>query len=398
MNCSSCGAAVADESLGFCTEWGETFGAAQNAEGDASDGDFGQQEDGADYGEGYDAEGDGSEGYDEEPQGPSAAERLEQLSATVMGPVGAVSRSVGDVFQSVLDDPGLRGVLPGGSLTLAGLGVMAVALLLWALPFIAGGLGPLGAGVMVVWGVLAGLNEWYVLNHSEVREGRSVRPMPAALENLPRELWHPGTAWLFALLTCTYAFWVLGSGVVSLLWLVAAVLIGYEQGQRYFLAPREEGDEELEGASLGHYRWVILGAVLCCVSLLLPWSKVTNAYSGTLSGRQQPLSPLTLMMLLLLICSVVRNRSLNRVHPLVLLLIGVWLLMWPALMMSPYYVGPWVYLPGLLLIEGVIGYHFMRLIRGPEAEAEDSGEESEAGSEEEPSEDEEQASDLKLQS
>lgn len=371
MNCSNCKAAIVDESLGFCTECGESFGVIANAHGGVgelepeADGGY---DDGGYADEGYANEGYANEGYDEgqgwqdaPPRGPTPSEQLEQLGAKVFGPVGAVARQVGDVFQSVLDDPRLRGLLPGGSLTLLGLGCVALALLLSALPFLPGvGLG--GTLVMGVLGVIAGLNEWHYLAELEPQEGRPVWPFPEALRALPRELWEPRTSRLFALLTCTYALWMLGVGFLSLVWLLAAVLIGYEQGQRFFLEPLDQGPAHAFTVGKRH-RWVVVGVVLCTLSLLMPWTRLSAR--SFQSGFELPLSPLTQALLLLLACSTLKRKSLEGLHPLLLALSAVWLTMWGLLMMYVYCVGPWVYLFGLLLIDAVIGFHLVQLTRGP---------------------------------
>ncbi|PTL83053.1 zinc ribbon domain-containing protein [Vitiosangium sp. GDMCC 1.1324] len=342
MNCSNCGHAISDESLGFCTECGQLL--------DSQGG-----------GEGYNAGEDGyNPDYAWEAPPPSAAERLEQLLSKVAEPLRSVGGLVSEAFQSVLDHPALRSLLPGGSLTLLGLGLVGLALLLSMVPFIAG-IGVAGAAVMLLMAPLVAVNEWRLISQPELQErgATPLRRLPESLENLPEDTQHPAIAQLFALLTCTFALRMLGVGFISLVWLLAALMLGYDQGRIYFAdTPEDSGDLEAGTRGIRSHRWVVLGVVICSFSLLLPWTRGTLQVSG-LSGAEQPLSPLTQGTLLLLACSAVRHRGLSALHPLVLILMGVWVSLWFFLMMSPYAVGPWFYLPGLLVLDGIIVFHFL---------------------------------------
>ncbi|QRK10129.1 hypothetical protein JQX13_08550 [Archangium violaceum] len=307
--------------------------------------------------------GDYNPEYSWEAPPPSTAERLEQLLSKVAGPVGAVAGQVGEAFRSVLDDPRLRSLLPGGSLTLLGLGLVGLALLLSFLPFVMG-IGLIATGVMLLAGALVAVNEWRIISQPELQVPGSapLRRLPPSLENLPEDTQHPAIARLFALFTCAYAVLMLGFGPVSLVWMLAALMLGYDQGRMYFAdAPPEELDMHPHGLRL--HRWVVVGVVLCSFSLLLAWGRGTLHAPG-LSGAEQPLSVLTQSSLLLLACSAVKHRGLSALHPLALILMGVWLTLWFFLMMSPYAVGPWFYLPGLLVLDAVIVFHLVRLGRG----------------------------------
>jgi hypothetical protein len=344
-SCSSCGHPFGDEVPYFCPECGqEVPGSESYGDGDYEDG--GVSADGASW----------------EPPPPSPFERLEEVLAKVSVPVLAVAGQVGAAFRSVLDDPRLRSHLPGGSLTLLGLGLVALALLLSLIPVVPG----IGWGSVVVlpWGALVAVNEWRLLSQPGAREpgSRPVPPLPPALASLPRDTRHPGIARTFALLTCTYAVLMLGLGPISLVWVLAGAVLGYDQGWRYF-ADRDEATDGVEGGSGPRlHRWVVAGVALCTFALLLPWTRGTLHVPG-LSGGDMPLSTHTLFTLLLLACSGVRHRGLSAFHPLLLILVAVWLMMWFLLNMSAYAVGPWFFLPGLLGVEAAIVRH-LTLLRG----------------------------------
>lgn len=186
---------------------------------------------------------------------------------------------------------------------------------------------------------------------------------PAALENLPEETRHPVIGYVFALLTCTQALLMFGLPI-SLLWMLAALVLGYDQGRRYF-AESPEDSQEAGAHGLRPHRWVVVGVVICSFSLLFSWTRGTLQVPAT-SGAEQPLSTLTQGTLLLLACSAVRHRGLSALHPLGLILMGVWLTLWFFLMMNVYTVGSWLFLPGLLLLDAVIVFHFLPKRRGGE--------------------------------
>jgi hypothetical protein len=227
-----------------------------------------------------------------------------------------VAGQVGDAIEGVLDDPRLRSRLPGESLTMLGLGLVALALLLSLVPFVAG-IGRIGSSVMLLAGVLVALNEW-----------RGVNPpgaLPPSLENLPEETQHPGISQAYAALVCTHALLMMGFGLVSILWLLAAIVLGFDQGRRFF-AFTEEDELEAGPFRQGMESWVVVGASVCTFAL--------------------------------------RRRGLSALHPIVLVIMGVWLPLWFFLNMSVYTVGPWLFLLGLLMIDAVIVAHFLQLYRG----------------------------------
>lgn len=370
MNCSKCGHSITDASLGFCTECGELL---ESMGGDASGGQGSEDYNAGDYNAGdYNAGNDGGDDYNPdfawEPPPPSGLERMEQLLSKVAEPVGAVARQVGEAFQGVLEHPSVRGVLPGGSLTLLGLGLVGLALLLSAIPGLQG-IGRFGGGVMFVMGLLVAVSEWRLRSQPETQEEgyALLPPLPAALENLPADLRHPVIGQVFALLTCTHALLMFGHPL-SVVWMLAALVLGYDLGRGYFADPPEDSyDLEAGTRGIRLHRWVVVGVVICSFSLFFSWTRGTLQVPA-LSGAEQPLSTLTQGTLLLLACSAVRHRGLSGFHPLGLILMGVWLTLWFFLMMNVYAVGPWLYLPGLLLLDAVIVFHFVQLRRGGDGE------------------------------
>lgn len=349
MTCAHCGHPVTDEAYRYCSECGEPLDDQGGGAGDGSDGT-------EEYNEGDYGEGDPGD-YQWEAPPPSAFERMSEGAAKVLAPVRDVAGQVGDSIEGVLDDPRLRSYLPGGSLTMLGLGLVTLALLLSLVPFVMG-IGPIGSSVMLLGGVLVALNEW-----------RGVTPpgtLPPSLENLPEETQHPGIAQAYAALVCTQALLMMGFGLISILWLLAAIVLGFDQGRRFFASAEEEEDDlEAGGYRQRLDRWVVVGASVCTFALLLSWVRSNVPMSG-LSGGEQPLATFTQLTLLLLAAFALRRRGLSALHPIALVIMAVWLTMWFFLNMSPYTVGPWFFLPGLLTLDAVIVLHLLQLRQGRE--------------------------------
>ncbi|HSP78189.1 MAG TPA: hypothetical protein VLQ93_06650, partial [Myxococcaceae bacterium] len=255
---------------------------------------------------------------------------------------------VGLAIQDVLEDPRLRARLPGGSLTLLGVGLVGAALLLSALPFVSG-LGVFWSAVMLLGGALVAVNAW-----RELRT-QGVRALPPVLENLPEVTRHPRIAQAYALLTCAHALMMLGFGLVPALWLLAAVVLGYEQGQRFLAGQPRRWDTFEPGEESLRFRlhpWVVAGAVLCTLALYVPWARSNLPLLGG-AGREQPLATFTQLALLVLGGLAMRRRGLASVPILVPVLLTVWLTVWFFLMLNPYTPGPWLFLPGLLMLDAV---------------------------------------------
>jgi hypothetical protein len=357
MTCAHCGHPVTDEAYRYCSECGEPLDGQGDEAGDER---YGTEEDGeGDPNAGEYGDGDYSDQAWEAPP-PSAMEQASVGLALVLAPVRDVAGQVGDAIESVLDDPRLRSHLPGESLTMLGLGLVVLALLLSLVPFVMG-IGFVGSSLVLLAGVLVALNEW-----------RGVTPpgtLPPALDNLPEETQHPGISQAFAALVCTQALLMMGFGLVSIVWLLAAIVLGFDQGRRFF-ASAEEEDQEAGGFRQGLDRWVVVGASLCTFALLLPWVRSNMPRAG-LSGGEQPLATFTQLCLVVLAAFALRRRGLSALHPIVLVVMAVWLTLWFFLNMSAYTVGPWFFLLGLLMLDAVVVLHFlqMRGDRQPGADA-----------------------------
>jgi hypothetical protein len=356
MNCSHCGQPIPDETYGVCLECGHPVEGAGDEASNTGDENPGSEDyNAADYGT-------GDESYAYEPPPPSPFERLSEVLAMALAPFRDIAGQIGDAIAGVLDDPRLRSRLPGGSLSLLGLGLVSLALLLSVLPAVPG-IGLPGSLVMLLGGVLVAVNEWRVISQPGMQEFRTeeAHALPAALENLPEETQHPGIAQAYAALTCTHALLMLGYGPISLVWLLAALVLGYEQGQRFFATSEEEDYDYLYEGSLRQRlnRWVVVGVAVCSFALLFPWVRSNTAFFGA-SGGEQPLATFTQLTLVLLASFALRQRGLAAVHPVVLVIMGVWLTMWFFLMMSPYTAGPWVFMPGLLTLDAVIVLHLVQ--------------------------------------
>ncbi|WNG38514.1 zinc ribbon domain-containing protein [Archangium violaceum] len=171
------------------------------------------------------------------------------------------------VVQSVLEDPRLRERLPGRSLALLGAGLVVLAILLSALPFFSG-IGVVWSVVMLAGGVLIGVRELHAA-------GRSL-PEPAV--RAARLAEHPLFLPVFTVLTFVQAFLALSVGLVPLLWLLAAVVLGYDQRRALAAFGAEEGTPSPEERRLG--RWVLAGTLVCAAALFLTWGQGGGYFLG----------------------------------------------------------------------------------------------------------------------
>jgi len=180
------------------------------------------------------------------------------------------AEAAGRAVQNVLEDPRLRAKLPGGSLPLLGSGLVAAAVLLPGLPIISGGIGLPWSVVMVAGSVLLGAREWRAAG----------RPVPEPLSRLANMAEHPAFLPVFTALAVTFAFLSLGFGLVPLLWVVAAVVLGYVQW-RVFEAS-SASDPELRGApgAASLKRWVLPAAAVCALSLLFTWGSGLQGFTS----------------------------------------------------------------------------------------------------------------------
>ncbi|NTX34591.1 zinc ribbon domain-containing protein [Myxococcus sp. CA033] len=182
------------------------------------------------------------------------------------------AESAGRAVQSILEDPRLRERLPGGSLPLLGSGLVAAAVLLPGLPIIGGSIGLPWSVTMLAGSILLGAREWSAAG----------RPVPPPLEKLAQVASHAAFLPLFTALAVTFAFLSLGFGLVPLVWVGAAVVLGYVQW-RVFQASSASAPELRPSPEASRLkRWVCAGAAVCAVSLLFSWG--TGMRSSTSLG------------------------------------------------------------------------------------------------------------------
>ena len=318
-------------------------------------------------------------------QAAQTAAKVGAQAARVAAQVGA---QAGARFEQTVNDPQLLGRIPGRSVSIAGLGLMALAILLSLLPSFYG----IGLGwslVMLLGGALTAF--------LELRAGGVKLPEV----KLPTALLHPLIPPVFAALVAMHAFQLLALGLVPLLWLCAAVLLGYDQYRKAILAPESFGRFlDFKQAWHGYRRYLLLGAGLCLLSLFFIWGKSSgyvmggydynyryNSNSGSygyqydynmakysmpgfeLSGRSQGgVIWAEAALLALVIVAAYRSESMqaSRVSMVALGLAG-WLGLW-WLLHANLHLGGFLYLLGLL----GIGFAAYKLWRGEEAGAWDA--------------------------
>lgn len=195
---------------------------------------------------------------------PSAGSHLEDAADTARRTAEAAGRAV----QGLLDDPRLRERLPGGSLPLLGTGLVAAAVLLPALPLIGGTIGLPWSVVMLAGSVLLGAREWRAAG----------RPVPPFLERLADVSAHPAFLPLFTGLTVTFAFLKLGLGLVPLLWVVAAVVLGSVQWRVFQASAASAPDLRPRPGAARFKRFVLAGAAVCALSLLFSWGSSAGTW------------------------------------------------------------------------------------------------------------------------
>lgn len=157
--------------------------------------------------------------------------------------------------------------IPGRSVSLLGLGIMAVAIAVSALPSFSG-VGPGWSVVMLGGAAAVAVDELRAAGHA----------LPAVRS--PGPLAHPLFPPLFAALVGVHAH-QLRLGVVPLLWLGAALLLCWDQFRKTLLSPCGFGFYvDFAQAWRGYRRNVLLGAGLCLLSLFLTWGETSGWLGG----------------------------------------------------------------------------------------------------------------------
>ncbi len=250
MHCPACGSSLPSPTPASCTSCGAAIPVARNTSADG-------------------AHASRQRGLDEAAAtARQAAEAAAKVGAQAAQAAAQVGAEVSARFEQAVNDPKLLERIPGRSVSIAGLGSMAMAILLSMLPMFDG----IGLGwslVMLIGGALTAF--------LELRTGGVRLPevkLPAALSS-------PLIPPLFAALVAMHAFQLLGLGLVPLLWLISAVLLGYDQYRKAILAPQGFGRFlDFKQAWRGYRRYLVLGPGLCLLSLFFTWGAPSSYLMG----------------------------------------------------------------------------------------------------------------------
>ncbi|RJS18344.1 hypothetical protein DRW03_24740 [Corallococcus sp. H22C18031201] len=288
------------------------------------------------------------------------------------------AEATGRAVERVLDDPRLRERLPGGSLPLLGAGLVATAVVM---PWVFG----LAYAVPAPWAFVMLVGSAMLVARELRASGRT---LPEAIVRTVDVAEHRAFLPLFTALTLTHAFVQLGASLASLLWLLAAVVLGFVQWRAFRVSPAstEEAAGSLEEVRL--QRWGLAGVAVCVVALLLPWGtgvgvpipglqlhKERTIYVGqdfshdvedkatwkwesgaggtwqiAIPGRTRPGGQWVVLSLLALAMLVSLRRARAAVPPVVPLLVAGFVTVWGLLGMASL-VGPWLFLAGAVLLD-----------------------------------------------
>ncbi len=302
----------------------------------------------------------------------------------------AADKTAGAV-QSVLEDPRLRDRLPGRSLALLGAGLVTLAIVLSMLPMFQG----IGWGwslVMLAASLLTGARELHAAG----------RHLPEPVLRAARVAEHPYFLPAFTVLTFVHAILTLSLGVIPLLWLLAAVVLGYDQRRALAAFVTVQGSPVPTERRLA--RWVLGGVLVCVLSLFFPWeyrgggyflggfqpyqvrdiqmdgytreyttrwewhySSMMNwlpAYSS--SGRARPFVSLALLGLGGLVALTRARKTRASLPRWTLLALAGAVTAWglSGLSLSLSYLGPWIFLVGLVLVDLAVVRDFTQRPRG----------------------------------
>lgn len=312
------------------------------------------------------------------PAAPSSA--LHDAAETAR----SLARQAPAAFERAIHEAEVLDRIPGRSVTLAGLGIVAVAIALSVLPAF--------SGVGLVWSVVM-LALGAVVAVAELRAAGVSVPV-----RLPAALRHPLIPPAYAALVAVHAFQLLRLETVPALWLGAAVLLCWDQHRKTVLAPGGFGQHfDPRRAWQGYRRNVVLGVGVCLASLFLTWGQTSGYFSGgysynyayrsnssgasgyaygydynptqyywpgfELSGRSQPLVLFAeaALLALLLLCALRPGDRYARGARLIGLPLAAFLgVFW--LLASKDALGSLVFLAGL----GTLGFGLFRLSRGEE--------------------------------
>ena len=206
--------------------------------------------------------------------------------------------------------------IPGGSITLAGVALLVIAVVLSMLPWFYGA----GWAASVILLAVAA-----VVIYQEIGELHlNVTP-----PRLPSQFRHVAVRPAFAVLVAAWALHMLAVAPVPLLFLLSGMLLAYDAYRRNIAAVRERFD--WRAATTGPRVFITSGAAACFVSLFFRWMSLAGHFSGGIrydgrydatawytpgwdfTGRVLPGSALVVLILLLLVLwAVLRQRPQNR--------------------------------------------------------------------------------------
>lgn len=211
-----------------------------------------------------------------QPQTPPAGPAFLN-NPTVAQASEQVRKVAGDVaaeLQRTLEDPNLIGRVPGRSVSIIGLAAIGLAILVSALPWF--------SGVGLIWSIIIAAGGLVVAVQDLRAAGLYLRETAA----VPPQLLHPGIPPLFAALAAVQAFQLLSIGVVPLLWLAGTALLCYDQYRKAIVAPNSYGQYfDLRLAWYGYRKYIVLGAVVCLLAMLMTWGKTDGHFSGGYESR-----------------------------------------------------------------------------------------------------------------
>ena len=164
------------------------------------------------------------------------------------------------------DGPAWLAHVPGHSPSVAGVGLLAVGLVLSILPFFAGA-GPF-------WSLVVFAGGWLVVAR-ELRVAGQPHPL---VDWVPPSLLRPEVPALYAAVTVGVAIRMIGIGITPLLWLGGAGLLAYDQYRKVYVGDEGVGRYfEPRQLTRGMAPVALAGVALCLMTLFLTWVPGTRS-------------------------------------------------------------------------------------------------------------------------
>jgi hypothetical protein len=175
-------------------------------------------------------------------------------------------------LQKQLDNPVLLEAIPGRSLSVGALGIMAVAMIIGQLPvnFFAIGMGMGETLFYLLGGALVALLELKAAG-VEIPVGKKI----------PAKLQHPLLPPLFAILLLFQAILIFSVRLTPLLFVLGALVFAYDQYRKAKLSAHGfNAYFDLAQLRSGYRAWLPLAMLLCIVSLFFTWSNTPTMLMG----------------------------------------------------------------------------------------------------------------------